>query len=90
MERPDGAWQLQVAKARFSEVFERAMTVGPQRITRHGKRTAYLVSEHEYERLVGAADARGQTLLSFFMESPLWGSGVEIERIEGISREIDL
>jgi hypothetical protein len=34
---PNAGWQLQVAKARFSELFRRARSEGPQIITRQGK-----------------------------------------------------
>jgi prevent-host-death family protein len=34
---PASPWQLQTAKARFSEVFRLARSEGPQRITRQGK-----------------------------------------------------
>jgi len=89
VEKPDRVWQLQVAKARFSEVFDLALNQGPQRITRHGKRSAYLVADTDYARLVSQAESTGQTLLSFLMDSPLWASEIDIERIEGVSRNVD-
>ncbi len=33
----DGSWSLADAKAKLSEVVDRAMREGPQRITRHGR-----------------------------------------------------
>lgn len=33
----DAKWPLQKAKNQFSQVVERAMTEGPQTVTRHGK-----------------------------------------------------
>ena len=36
METPVALWQVQEAKARLSEVIEKARTEGPQTITRHG------------------------------------------------------
>ena len=44
-------WQLQDAKARFSELFTKAQTDGPQRISRHGKEIAYIVSEKDFQNL---------------------------------------
>jgi prevent-host-death family protein len=38
-------WQVQTAKARFSEVFRLARTAGPQRITRQGKEGVVMISE---------------------------------------------
>lgn len=44
-------WQLQDAKARFSEVIDTALENGPQIITRRGKDTAVLLSVEEWKRL---------------------------------------
>jgi prevent-host-death family protein len=40
-------WQVQTAKARFSEVFRLALTKGPQRITRQGKEAVVMISEEQ-------------------------------------------
>jgi prevent-host-death family protein len=47
----DDAWSLAEAKAKFSEVVERARTQGPQRVTRNGKPVAVVVSEAEWEEV---------------------------------------
>src|SRR5260370_41411912 len=47
------SWQLQSAKAKFSEVFRRARNEGPQRITRQGKEGGGVVAEEQYDRLGG-------------------------------------
>lgn len=44
-------WQVQDAKARFSELIERARTQGPQMITRHGAERAVLLSIEDYRAL---------------------------------------
>ena len=44
-------WQVQDAKARFSEVIERARTEGPQTITRHGAERAVVLSIEDYRAL---------------------------------------
>jgi antitoxin Phd len=41
-------WKLQDAKARFSEVVERALSVGPQHVTRRGVPAVVVISEEEY------------------------------------------
>jgi prevent-host-death family protein len=46
-------WQLQQAKARFSEVVRRAATEGPQIVTCRGVETAVVLSADEYRRLKG-------------------------------------
>ena len=44
-------WQVQDAKARLSEVIERARTEGPQTITRHGTERAVVLSIEDYRAL---------------------------------------
>jgi antitoxin Phd len=44
-------WQVQDAKARFSEVIERARAEGPQMITRHGAERAVVLSIEDYRAL---------------------------------------
>jgi prevent-host-death family protein len=43
-------WQLQQAKARFSEVVDAAVKKGPQIVTRRGVDTAVVVSLEEWNR----------------------------------------
>ena len=81
------AWQVQSAKARFSEVFRKARTEGPQRITRQGKESVVMVAEEQYEQLVGKSrQAKG--LVEFLRNSPL--RGVNLERDPDPGRDIDL
>ena len=44
-------WQLQEAKARFSEFLDASLREGPQIVTRHGKEEAVLVPITEWKRL---------------------------------------
>jgi len=44
-------WQLQDAKARFSELIEDTLKKGPQVVTRRGIDTAVVVSLEEWSRL---------------------------------------
>lgn len=48
-------WQVQAAKARFSEFLETSLTEGPQIVTRRGVETAVLVSIDHWRRLVRRA-----------------------------------
>jgi prevent-host-death family protein len=48
-------WKLQDAKARFSEVVDRALDDGPQVVTRHGENTVVLVA---YREFIGAEPAQ--------------------------------
>lgn len=44
-------WQVQDAKARFSELLERSLAEGPQIVTKRGVETAVLVPIDEWRRL---------------------------------------
>lgn len=82
-------WQVQTAKARFSEVFRLARTKGPQRITRQGKEGVVMISDEEFERLVGKSH-QPKSLLQFFRESPLVGVELDLERQQDEGRDIEL
>src|ERR1700674_2338468 len=73
------AWQIQTAKARFSEVFRLARTEGPQRITRQGKEGVVMISDEQYERLT-IKSHQPKSLVQFFRESPLVGVRLNLER----------
>lgn len=79
-------WTLAEAKARFSEVIDRAQSDGPQTITRHGRTTAVVVAAEEWERKT----KRKGNLAEFFATSPLRGSGAKIKRLPGRPRRADL
>jgi antitoxin Phd len=81
-------WQLQDAKARFSEVFRLALE-SPQRITRHGKEAVVVIPAEEYERLSGRKARRGD-LVSFLAQSPLARYEVELERERDFGRPVAL
>lgn len=69
-------WQLQEAKNKLSAVVERALSDGPQLITRRGAEVAVLLSWAEYRKLT-----MGQQKLSeFFRQSPLAGAEIDLER----------
>ena len=48
-------WQVQDAKARFSELLDDALKKGPQTITRRGVEAAVLVPVEEWRRMRRAA-----------------------------------
>ena len=88
--RPNPArWQLQTAKARFSELFRRARSEGPQYVTRQGKEAVVVLPEEEFNRLTQRA-RQPTSLVQFFAESPLAGAGVEFERKPDYGRKVDL
>jgi antitoxin Phd len=82
-------WQLQTAKARFSEVFRRTRTEGPQWITRQGKEAVVMLPAEDFETLTARA-RQPRSLVQFFAESPLAKSGIKLERIPDYGRPVDL
>ncbi len=76
-------WQLAEAKNKFSEVVNRALTEGPQRITRRGD-VVVLLSEEEYKRLTG----QRQTLVDYLRSGPDL-SELDITRDESPMREFE-
>ncbi len=83
------SWQVQTAKARFSEVFRRARSEGPQRITRQGKDGVVMLAEEQYNRLVGRSH-QPKSLVRFFRESPLVGVELNLDRSRDPERDVDL
>ncbi|MEI6802167.1 MAG: type II toxin-antitoxin system Phd/YefM family antitoxin [Burkholderiales bacterium] len=80
-------WQMQTAKARFSDVVRSAKSDGPQDITIHGKSVAVVLSRELYDRLSGNA----QSLVQFMQSSPLYGmEDVVFEREKSVVREVSL
>ena len=71
---PD-AWTVANAKARLSEVIERAQSE-PQMITRNGTPSVVMVSVEEWAR----KSERKGSLATFLMDSPLAGSELADER----------
>ena len=80
------SWTVAEAKAKLSEVIERAVTNGPQVITRHGKQAVCVVSVEEWERKT----KRVGTLAEFFSASSLGEGSLVSDRLRDSPREIDL
>jgi len=79
-------WTVAQAKAKFSEVLDRAQSDGPQTITRNGHSTAVIVAAEEWERKT----RRKGNLAEFFAASPLRRSGLKLHRVSGRPRKVDL
>jgi prevent-host-death family protein len=79
-------WRVADAKARFSELIERALHEGAQEITRHGRRTVVVVSAAEWDR----RGHRKGNLVEFLDRSPLKDSGLTIERPPDLPRDVEL
>lgn len=59
----DNVWQVQDAKARFSEFLETSVTEGPQVVTKRGVPTAVLVPIEQWRRLSRASKPDLKALL---------------------------
>lgn len=89
MKSPPGdraIWPVAEAKARFSEMIDRALRDGPQTITRKGKQAVVVVSTEEWQRKT----RRTGNLAEFFAASPLRGSGLEVKRTKDSPRAVEL
>jgi prevent-host-death family protein len=79
------SWTVAGAKAKLSEVIERAQSV-PQTITRNGKPSVVVVSAEEWQRKT----ARKGSLAEFLLHSPLRGADLDLERQSDEPRDLPL
>jgi antitoxin Phd len=86
---PKTRWQLQTAKAQFSEVFRRARSEGPQLVTRQEKEAVVILQAEEFERL-SARSRQPQSLVRFFAESPLAKVQIDLKRKRDFGRKVKL
>ena len=77
-------WQLQEAKARFSELVQKTLEEGPQTVTRRGKDSVVVVSSEEYRGLKQPDD----DLVTFLRSAP--HLELDIRRSPDTGREIEL
>ncbi len=82
-------WQLQTAKAKFSEVFRRARECAPQVVTRQDKEAVVILAIEEFERLT-KRDRQPKSLSKFFAESPLAKVPIDLERKPDYGRAVEL
>lgn len=86
---PVATWQLQTAKAQFSEVIRRACTTGPQVVTKQGKEEAVIVGIEDFKKLIQQAK-QPKSLVQFFAQSPLAEFAIDLERKPDYGRKVDL
>jgi prevent-host-death family protein len=80
------SWQMQTAKARFSEMVKHAADDGPQEITVHGRSVAVVMSRELFDRLSG----NQSSLVDFMRQSPLYEQDdIVFERDRSLPREVD-
>jgi prevent-host-death family protein len=79
-------WTVAAAKAKFSQVIDRAQSDGPQTITRNGRTAVVIVAAAEWDRKT----KRVGNLAEFFAASPLRGSGLRVRRSKDRPRRVEL
>jgi len=79
-------WTVAEAKAKFSEIIERAQSEGPQIISKRGRTAAIVVAAEEWERKT----KRAGNLAEFFAGSPLRGSKLKVRRLKAPPKKINL
>lgn len=81
----DMSWTVAGAKAKLSEVMERAQ-LAPQTITRNGKPSVVVVSADEWQKKTG----RRGSLAEFLLASPLRGMDLDLQRQHDDPRDLSL
>jgi prevent-host-death family protein len=81
-----GTWTVAEAKAKLSEVIEQALSLGPQIVTRSGRKAVVIVAAEEWDRKT----RRKGNLAEFFATSPLGESDLKVERSKDDLRRTDL
>ena len=79
-------WTVAEAKAKFSELIDRAQSGEPQTITKNGRTAVVVVAAEEWERKA----KRVGNLAEFFAASPLKGSALKAGRLKHRPRKVDL
>jgi prevent-host-death family protein len=69
-------WTVAEAKAKFSELIDKALSRGPQIVTRSGRKAVVIVAADEWERKT----KRTGNLAEFLAASPLRGSRLKVRR----------
>ena len=78
-------WKLAEAKNRFSELVNKALSEGPQLVSRRTDRVVVL-SENEYKRLAG----QKPNLIEFLLDGNLDLESVDLRRDKSVARKVVL
>ena len=78
-------WKLAEAKNRFSELVNKALVEGPQKVSRRDD-TVVIISEIEYQKLTGTK----QNFIEFLLNDQLDLDGVDFSRDKSLSRRVEL
>jgi prevent-host-death family protein len=78
------SWQLQEAKAKFSELVRKATLEGPQEVTVRGQEQVVVMSKKTYQKLLDPKPS----FLHFMSNSPLKGIDLDLERDRSSPRDV--
>ena len=79
------SWKLQDAKAKFSQVVDDALKIGPQYVTRRGREAVVILSVKEYEKIT----SKKPTLKEFLLSCPKMDDDFEFKRQKDYPRDIE-
>lgn len=79
------SWKLQDAKAKFSQVVDDALKVGPQYVTRRGQEAVVVLSVKDYKKIT----SRKPSLKQFLLSCPKMDDDFELDRKRDYSRDIE-
>jgi prevent-host-death family protein len=80
-------WQLHEAKARFSELFRRVRSQGPQRVVKQRGEAVVIVAAEEFDRTNERA-GQPASLVEFFRSAPTGGRPLELARKRDTTRTV--
>ncbi|MES2272670.1 MAG: type II toxin-antitoxin system prevent-host-death family antitoxin [Chlamydiota bacterium] len=85
-QRRHKTWQLQEAKARFSQLVNEVIEDGYHTITKNGHPVVVIISHEEFVKFKTPKNTLGE----FLSESPFSTFDLDLERDKDLGREIDL
>lgn len=88
MTRPQRTWQLHEAKARFSELFRRVRSEGPQRVVRQHGEAVVIIPAEDFDRSSERA-RQPASLVEFFRTAPTGGRPLDFTRKRDTTRTLD-
>ena len=79
-------WKLKDAKAKFSKIVDGALKLGPQRVTRRGKKAVVVLSVEENGKLA----SKKPSFKEFLFACPKMDDDFALERQKDVPRELEL
>lgn len=84
---PSDTWPLHQAKARFSELFRRVRTHGPQRVVKQRGEAVVIVPAEQFDE-ASALARQPSSLVDFFAAAPMEGRPLDLVRKRDSTRTL--